>query len=147
MNRRHFFAHVSRILNRLDFFYAGAWWWQWRRQQAERRLEHALASHGETSFETLRATHFVAQMDFAALYWREAPGGVSRVVEEARNVGVPLDALRLGVLNRDLQIRGGRVCVRRSWVLRAIAVGAGAVVWLHWLLMMVLTCRRRAHGR
>lgn len=139
MNRRDFFAPVSRILNRLDFFYAGAWWWHWRCRTAERQLEKALESYGEKSFECARATHLVAQMDFAALYWRSAPDGVRRAVQEARKVGIPLDALRLVVLNRDLQLRGGRVCVRRSHVLPVFAAVAWAIVWTHWLLMILLT--------
>ena len=139
MDRRLLLAPLSRFLARLDFLYAGAWWWHWQRHRAERRLERALISHGQVSFECSRATDFVAQMDFAALYWRAAPGAVRRVVEEARKAGVPLETLRLAVLNRDLQVKGDRVVVRRSWLLRSIAVGTSFTFWSHWFLMIVLT--------
>lgn len=139
MDRRTVFAPVSRFLDRLDFLYAGAWWWHWQRYRAERRLDRVLASHGEVSFESSRATDSVAQMDFGALYWRAAPGAVRRVVEEARKAGVPLGALRLAVVNRDLQFNDNRVWVRRSWILRSIAVGTGFLFWFHWFLMIVLT--------
>lgn len=132
-------ALVTRALERFDFLCAAAWWWRWQRQRAEGQLECVLRAHGELSFETSRATDRVAQMDFASDFWRDAPGAVRRVVQAASRNGVPEDALRLAVLNRDLSLRGGKVYVRRSRILRALAFVTGCLVGFHWLLMMALT--------
>lgn len=132
-------ALVTRALERFDFLCAAAWWWRWQRQRAEGQLECVLRAHGELSFETSRATDRVAQMDFASDFWRDAPGAVRRVVQAASKNGVPEDALRLAVLNRDLVLKGDRVYVRRSLFLRMLGIGAGCLVAFHWLLMMALT--------
>lgn len=136
--RGEFLSHLSRVLERLDSLYAGAWWWRWRQRRAEQRLARVLQERGERSFEAARSADGVAQMDFAARYWRAAPGAVRCVAEAARREGVPLQALRLMVLNRDLYVDGGRVRVRRSRMIRWLAVVATCIVGFHWFLMMVL---------
>lgn len=139
MRSRALLAPISSMLEPLDFLCSGAWWWRWQRRRAEQQLERTLRSQGELSFETSRATARVAQMDFASDFWRDAPGAVRGVVYAAQKCGVPVDALRLVVVNRDVGLRGKTVYVRRSTILRTLAVGTGCMVWFHWLLMMALT--------
>lgn len=139
MSPRPLLALMLSLLERFDFLCAAAWWWRWQRQRAEGQLECVLRTHGKLSFETSRATDRVAQMDFASDFWRDAPGAVRCVVQAASKSGVPEDALRLVVLNRDLTLRGGKVHVRRSRILRALALVTGCLVGIHWLCMMALT--------
>lgn len=139
MRPRSLLAPMLGMLERLDFLCAGAWWWRWQRLRAEEQLDRVLRVHGELSFETSRATDRVAQMDFASDFWRDAPGAVRRVVQAACDSGVPVEALRLAVVNRDVGLKGKTVYVRRSLILRVVGIGAGCVVGLHWLLMMALT--------
>jgi len=139
MKRTALLAPVLHMLERFDFLCAGVWWWRWQRQRAEEQLDRVLRAHGELSFETSRATDRVAQMDFASDFWRDAPGAVRRVVQAASESGVPLNALRLAVLNRDLGLKGNTIYVRRSLILRALGIGTECLVGLHWLLMMAFT--------
>lgn len=139
MRPRALLAPMLSMLERLDFLSAGAWWWRWQRLRAEEQLDRVLRAHGELSFEASRATDRVAQMDFASTFWRDAPGAVRRVVQAASNSGVPVEALRLAVVNREVGLEGKTVYVRRSLILRVMGIGAGCVVGFHWLLMMALT--------
>lgn len=139
MKRTALLSRVLHVLEEFDFLCSGAWWWHWQRKRAEAELDRVLHVHGELSFETSRATNRVAQMDFASDFWRDAPGAVRRVVLAAKESGIPVNALRLAVVNRDLGLKGERIYVRRSLLLRALAFGAWCLVWFHWLLMMALT--------
>lgn len=139
MRPRALLVPVRIMLERFDFICSGAWWWRWQRQRAEAALDRTLRLHGELSFESARATNRVAQMDFATEYWRDAPDAVRRVVNTASTCGVPVEALRLAVMSRDVMLKGNAVNVRRSRVLHLLANCVGCLVGVHWILMMALT--------
>lgn len=135
---------LSRYGERLDAFYAGVFWWQWKQWRAQEDLERTLELHGELSFEARRATERVREMDFAVRFWRSAPPAVRRVAQRAIEDGLPLEDVRLLVVNRDLLVKGSSVQLRRSWILQVASTVAATIVWLHWLLMMGLTFLQNA---
>lgn len=130
---------LARIGKTLDAFFAGVFWWRWKQWRAQNALEKSLKQHGDLSFETRQATERVREMDFAVRFWRSAPPAVRRVAQMAVKDGLPIEDVRLLVLNRDLLVQGQQVRLRRSLLLRATSVAAAGIVWFHWFLMMVLT--------
>ncbi|MCC7256729.1 MAG: hypothetical protein IT467_12445 [Dokdonella sp.] len=130
---------LARIGKTLDAFFAGVFWWRWKQWRAQNALEKSLKQHGDLSFETRQATERVREMDFAVRFWRKAPPAVRRVAQMAVKDGLPIEDVRLLVLNRDLLVQGQQVRLRRSLLLRATSVAAAGIVWFHWFLMMVLT--------
>lgn len=130
---------LARIGKTLDAFFAGVFWWRWKQWRAQIALEKSLEKHGDLSFETRQAMERVREMDFAVRFWRSAPPDVRRVAQMAVKCGLPIEDVRLLVLNRDLLVQGQQVRLRRSLLLRATSVAAATIVWFHWFLMMVLT--------
>ena len=122
----------------LDPFFAGRWYWSLKRWIAERRLHYALEHHGDRSMQARRATERYRHADFAVRYWRSAPGPVMRVAEQAMDAGVPMHAIRLLVLNADLQIRNGQVHLRRPFIVTLLNAVFATIVGVHMVLMCVM---------
>lgn len=124
--------------NRLDAFFSGVWWWRARRYLAERRLGQSLERSGDTSLEARWHTEQYRRMQFAVMYWRNAPAAVRRIAQAAYDAGLPLADIRLIVLNTDLRLHKGATVLRRSSLARALSVAFATIIGLHWLLMYCL---------
>lgn len=123
----------------IDWFFSCHWWWQMRWWYARRRLAAILEHHGDQSMEARNATERCRDMDFAVTYWRSAPAPIRQVVIRAREMGVPVQALQLVVLNKDLVQHDGKVVLRRSLLFRILSVTAAVVVALQWIQLTLLT--------
>lgn len=123
----------------IDWFFSGHWWWQLRWWYAKRRLAAILEHHGDQSIEARNATERCRDMDFAVTYWRSAPAPIRQVVIRAREMGVPIQALQLVVLNKDLVQHDGKVVLRRSLLFRILSVAAAVVVALQWIQLTLVT--------
>lgn len=123
----------------IDWFFSGHWWWQIRWWYAKRRLAAILERHGDQSIEARNATERCRDMDFAVTYWRSAPAPIRQVVIRARELSVPVHALQLVVLNKDLVLHDGKVMLRRSLLFRILSVAAAAVVALQWFQLTLIT--------
>ncbi len=123
----------------IDWFFSGHWWWQLRWWYAKRRLATILERHGDQSIEARNATERCRDMDFAVTYWRSAPAPIRQVVIRAREMGVPLQALQLVVLNKDLVQHDGKVMLGRSLLFRILSVAAAVVVTLQWIQLTLVT--------
>ena len=130
---------LRRLSENLDAFFAGNFWWRWKQRRAELALERSLAQYGEKSFAARRATEDIRELDFAVRFWRSAPLAVRRVALQAVDEGMPLEDVRMLVLNLDLYVNGDRVHLRRSRLLHIISVFSALLFWFHWFLMIVLT--------
>lgn len=129
---------LRRIGTRLDPFFAGRWYWSLKRWVAEQRLDRALVRFGEQFMQVRRATEQFRRADFAVRYWRSAPGPVMKTVERAKNAGMPLDALRLMVLNTDLRIKDGRVYLRRPFIVTVLNAIFATIIGVHMFLMCLM---------
>jgi hypothetical protein len=123
----------------IDWFFSGHWWWQIRWWYAKRRLAATLERHGDQSIEARNATERCRDMDFAVTYWRSAPAPIRQAVIRAREMGVPVQALQLVVLNKDLVLHDGKVMLRRSLLFRILSVAAAIVVALQWFQLTLIT--------
>lgn len=123
----------------IDWFFSGHWRWQIRWWYAKRRLAAILERHGDQSIEARNATERCRDMDFAVTYWRSAPAPIRQVVIRARAMGVPIQALQLVVLNKDLVQHDGKVVLRRSLLFRILSVAAAVVVTLQWIQLTLVT--------
>lgn len=124
--------------SKFDSFFAGRWYWALKRRTAERRLEKALDQHGDQSMHVRRATEQYRRSDFAVRYWRSAPAPVMQVAEQARNADMPMEAIRLVVLNADLRIKDGRVYLRRPFIVTALNAVLATIVGVHMFLMCLM---------
>ena len=133
------FRRISTTIgNKLDAFFSAAWWWRARRYLAERRLDQALERSGDKSIAARRETEHYRRMQFAVMFWRNAPAPVRRIALTAHDAGLPMADLRLIVLNTDLRVRNNGVLLRRSALVRALSAAFATIVGLHWLLMYCL---------
>lgn len=123
----------------IDWFFSGHWWWRIRWWYAKRRLAATLERHGDQSLEARNATERCRDMDFAVTYWRSAPAPIRQVVIRAREMGVPIQALQLVVLNKDLALHDGKVMLRRSLLFRILSVAAAVVVAVQWFQLTLIT--------
>lgn len=136
---RRLFDLSRSALDVIDRLFAATWWLRWRQWRAERTLDASLQQKGELSFQTHRATEHVGAMDFAVRFWRDAPLQVRRVAEQAVEEGVPLEDVRLMILNRDLLFKDGKVRLRRLWLNRAMAFASTWLFVSGWLLLVAQT--------
>lgn len=146
MNRalRRWTSFSRSVGETIDQFFALRWWWRWQQRRSEAHLEFVLEQYSERSFEARRATRGVQELDFAVRYWRTATPEVQRVVERAADAGVPVEDLRLLVLNRDLIAEDGHVSVRHSRLVNLMTMVAGPLICGHWLLMVALIILQNA---
>jgi len=61
-----------------------------------------------------------------------------QVAEEARNADMPMEAIRLVVLNTDLRIKDGRVYLRRPFIVTALNAVLATIVGVHMFLMCLM---------
>ncbi|WP_232147018.1 hypothetical protein [Stenotrophomonas sp. SY1] len=123
----------------MDPFFAGRWYWSLKRWISERCLQRALDGHGDLSMQTRRATERYRRADFAVRYWRSAPGPVMQVAAKALDAGIPVDAVRLVVLNTDLRVRDGQVHLRRSFFMTVLNTVFASIIVVHMFLMCAMT--------
>jgi hypothetical protein len=138
-------AHIGRareigsnLGHGLDRIYAGTWLWRRRQANAQRALDRALEEEDERSPRVRHAAETEKSAYFAARFWRDGEAPVRRVVGVAEDAGVPLAALRLLILNRDIRLSPEGVTVRRSRGIALLAYGSAALIGTHWFLMLVL---------
>ena len=136
---------ANSIVTGLDVFFSGVWWWRWRRWLAEKRLSKVLEHHGEQSMEARRATEQFRELEFAAAFWRPAPRPVQQVIQNAAASGMPIEALRLVALSRDLKTKGHMIVLRRSRLLSVLSVMMAAIVLLEWAQLCAVTLLQHGH--
>jgi hypothetical protein len=117
-----------QVLGRkLNIFFAGLWYWSLTRKLAERHLERALERYDNTALR--RATQLsVSPRRPCCTYWRSTARSVRYISEQALKAGVPMEALRLVVLNTDLRKKKGSVYLRRSLVANVLSTMFATIV-------------------
>ncbi len=129
---------LQRIGQAIDPFFAGRWFWSLKRWLAERQLDYVLERYGDRSMQARQATEQYRRADFAVRYWCTAPGPVMQVAAKALDAGVPMDAVRLAVLNTDLRIRDGQVHLRRPFIITILNTIFATIVCVHMFLMCTM---------
>lgn len=136
---------AARLGYGLDVFFSGVWEWQCRRWFAERHLAKVLNRYGDQSIEARRTTEKYRDIEFAAIYWRPTPRPVQQIVRAAAAAGVPIDALRLVVLSRDLRIKGSDIVLRRSRLIAALSMAMATIVLFEWADLCAITLLHHGH--
>jgi hypothetical protein len=140
---------IMRVINRIgtsiDVFFSGVLQWRYCRWRAEKHLSRVLEHHGEQSMEARRATERFRELEFAVTFWRPAPRPVQQVILAAAASGVPVDALRLVALSRDLKAKGSEIVLRRSRLLSALSIVMAGIVFLEWAELCAVILLQHGH--
>lgn len=136
---------AKRIGTDLDVFFSLVWWWRFRRQIAERKLTAILEDHGDESMWARRMTERYRDLEFAVDYWRPAPRPVQQVIQHAAASGVPVDALRLVALSRDLRAKGANVVLRRSRLVAVLSWLMAAIALFDWAELCTIALLQHGH--
>mgnify|MGYP001361168864 CR=1 FL=1 len=88
------------------------------------------------SIDVRHATEHYNRTNFAFQYRQLAPASVMLVTRQALDQGIPISALRIFLLNRDIRDKDGRVQVRRTPQMRA----RNAIFWTLLILHYTSVC-------
>jgi hypothetical protein len=122
------FTTVQRKVDRLLTTH---WWWRRRLKLAEQHLENMLEEFGEHSVQARRATVQYRRVNFAYIYGRPAKPDVQAKTKYARETtDVPLLALWILIINRDIRKTKDGIRVRRAWWARPAKYIARGLVFL-----------------
>ncbi len=127
-------------LRTLERFLTGNPWWRRKLRIATQRLEVALEIHDEASFETRRAFVQFRRADFAFRFGRPAHASVEVAVRKlSKNGLVPIRALWVLIINRDIQATPRGITVRRAWWAKPLKYAAQGIVLAGFVYLSLYT--------
>lgn len=135
----HMLATWYALNLRIDDFFCLSWIYHRQRLNWEHALTDALNRYGESSMQQRIHVENWRRADFSARFGRNAPDAVRCLVREALAAGIPLEDLRLLVLNRDLRVEFGGVNVQCGRGAQALSWLARAVFGSHVLYLAAYT--------